>query len=424
MKLLWLVNIVLPEAADALVLPKRPGGSWLSAQIAALRPQLAAGRIQLTVLALSGKIKQLRSTQVEGVRYLVLPDRPGQYHQMFGKLLAAEQPDLIHIHGTEYPHSLVMLQLANPARVLVSVQGLASECARHYMDGLPARYRWRNPVKLLMKRLYAGDVIADAQRMMEKRGQCEQQALQLARHVAGRTRWDKACVQSVNPAAQYHHCGEVLRQGFYKADIWEPENCRRQSIFVSQAFYPIKGVHLLLEQMPAILQRCPDAHLYIAGQLPYTLPVPGTRPIIDFFFEYQGYLRRLCRKHGLETRVTWLGPLDATKMQEAYLAANVFLNPSSVENSPNSVAEAMLLGVPVIASDVGGVADMLADGAEGDLYPAEKAHCLPEMVQRIFADDARSAALGRAARTRALQTYDVNTVTDGLLALYGEILHG
>ena len=55
-------------------------------------------------------------------------------------------------------------------------------------------------------------------------------------------------------------------------------------------------------------------------------------------------------------------------MRQAYLEADVFLLPSQSENSPNSLGEAMLLGLPCVASNAGGIPDMLADGQEGLLY--------------------------------------------------------
>ena len=59
----------------------------------------------------------------------------------------------------------------------------------------------------------------------------------------------------------------------------------------------------------------------------------------------------------MEDKIEFLGRLSAEGMKQAYLDANVFVMPSTIENSPNSLGEAMLLGVPCVAADVGGVAE-------------------------------------------------------------------
>ncbi len=64
----------------------------------------------------------------------------------------------------------------------------------------------------------------------------------------------------------------------------------------------------------------------------------------------------------MRSKIHFLGSLDAEKMKQAYLDANVFVLPSTIENSPNSLGEAMLLGVPCVAADVGGVTDLLHAG--------------------------------------------------------------
>ncbi len=422
MKVLWLSNVILPAAAEVLGLPPQVGGGWLTGQIEALAPCIEAGEIELCVLAPNPKLGETRRGRAGGVGYIATPGGEGRDEAAFAAVLAEEKPELVHVFGTEYPHNHRMLRLAGAERTVVSIQGLASAVALHYTDGLPARYRRRNPVKMLMKHLYAAGVIADEQRQFALRGAGEAEMLRAARHVIGRTSWDEACLWLLNPDAAYHHCAEVLRAPFYGAESWDAAACRPHSIFLSQAYYPVKGAHLVLEQLPEILRRWPDARVTIAGQKPYSLGLPGTRWLVDFFFEYQGYLKKLCRRLGVENKVEWLGPLDAEGMKAAYLAANVFLCPSAIENSPNSLAEAMALGMPVIASRVGGVDSLLRHGEEGLLYPAAESYLLPRLLAEVFASPDATARRGAAARRHALETHDREAVTRRLLDIYREVL--
>lgn len=123
--------------------------------------------------------------------------------------------------------------------------------------------------------------------------------------------------------------------------------------------------------------------------------------------EYPQYLRKLIQKHHLEAHVLFQGTLSAQEMQKAYRRAHVFALPSSIENSPNSLGEAMLLGVPCVAADVGGVKQMMTDEKEGLLYQGDSPAMLAYAIDRIFTEDALASRLSEASRKRALADFDV-----------------
>ena len=77
-----------------------------------------------------------------------------------------------------------------------------------------------------------------------------------------------------------------------------------------------------------------------------------------------------------KVNVRFLGPFDAPAMRDRYLRTHVYVSPSTIENSPNSVGEAMLLGCPVVSSNVGGVSDLLYHGKEGFLYQTSAPYML------------------------------------------------
>ena len=269
-----------------------------------------------------------------------------------------------------------------------------------------------------MKELLDKSNIVHQRAEMEERGAYEIEALRKARHVIGRTEWDEACTCQINPDIVYHHCNESLRESFYH-HAWDIEKCQRHSIFVSQSNYPLKGFHMMLEAMPYILAAWPDAHLFTTGTKP-ARPKTLRRKLARR--SYPQYILELLEKYGLEDHVTFLGQLSEEEMCRRYLRSNVFVSPSSIENSSNSIGEAMLLGLPVVSSDVGGVKDFLRHGENGYLYPFDAPYMLAYYVCRAFKDEAEAVRCGAEARKKALMIYDRKTNLEQTVSIYRTIV--
>ena len=129
----------------------------------------------------------------------------------------------------------------------------------------------------------------------------------------------------------------------------------------------------------------------------------------------------LTKKYHLEDKITFLGKLTPEGMKEQYLRANVFTLPSTVDNSPNSLGEAMILGTPCVAADVGGVSTMLSHGREGFLYPSSDPGMLAYDICRVFAMEDQAEALGAAAAGHAVKTHDPEKNLADLLEIYRQL---
>ena len=123
------------------------------------------------------------------------------------------------------------------------------------------------------------------------------------------------------------------------------------------------------------------------------------------------------------TAVQYTGPLDAAAMRQAYLDADLFLLPSYSENSPNSLGEAMLLGLPCVASAAGGIPDMLQSGVQGMLYGAAGDDAaLSAAILQVLALPDHGTALGTAAQIRARVTHDAAKNTAQMIEIYRKVL--
>ena len=96
-------------------------------------------------------------------------------------------------------------------------------------------------------------------------------------------------------------------------------------------------------------------------------------------------------------RVRFLGPLGRDDVLRLFAAADAAVLPSAWENFPHAVVEALAVGTPVVATDVGGVAEVVRDGENGLLVPAGDAAALAEAVARLLADPELRSRLARAA---------------------------
>ena len=307
-----------------------------------------------------------------------------------------------------------MVNTCRKEKVVISIQGLVSIYARYYMACLPAKVQKRFTLRDFIKQ----DNLKQQQRKFINRGEIEIEVLHEVKHIIGRTTWDQACTYQINPEAKYHFCNETLRDEFYKYS-WDINNCEKHSIFVSQGTYPIKGLHFMLEAMPLILKRFPDTKLYVGG---HSIIKTDTLKDKIKISSYGKYIKENINKNNLQNNVVFTGILDEKQMCERYLKSHVFVCPSSIENSPNSLGEAMILSVPCVASDVGGVIDLLTHKEEGFVYQTDAPYMLAHYVCEIFACDEFAVQLSEKAREHALKTHDRETNTKQLIAIYESII--
>ena len=396
--------------AKRMNLPKVVVGGWMYSAAKALMQSDASITLAVATVYSGATFEEC---QIDGVHYFLLPRGRGsakhleecwrRVNNMFG-------PDVVHLHGTESPYGLAFLNCCPEVTAVASIQGLVSCIAPYYLAGLST---WDVLSTITPRDIIRGTLWRE-QRRFERSGEYEREIIRRLHHIIGRTSWDRAHALAINPRIIYHHCNETLRDVFY-TKVWSYDYCHPHTIFVSQAGYPIKGVHQLLKAMPLILAQYPDARIYVAGgdvtkssDLKSRLTISG----------YGNYLRRLIRRYGLRDKVEFVGVLTEEQMCSRYLRSNVFVCPSAIENSPNSLGEAQLLGVPCVASYVGGVADMMT-GDEQSLYRYEEVEMLASKICDVFA---LSRTPNLAGRQRALCRHDAVANAQRLAAIYKLLL--
>lgn len=412
MKILWLGSIMLPRIAEAEHCEAAVHNGWLI-QLADIVSSLPD-----TELLYLFPGERERRGQCGALSYVGLPEKlrcrdEETYICRLVELIQEENPDVMHIWGAEFKHSYPFMEAAVRAgmqkRVAVSIQGLLSVYAKDYTAFLPQYVVNSYTLNSLIKGNIRG-----GQKGFERGGRRETALLQRAHHIIGRTDWDRAAAWAINPSAVYHHNYETLRESFYSG-AWSYEQCEKHSLFCSQSHYPIKGLHLTLQALALVKREYPDVFLYVGGQDITRMPFWRITP-------YRRYLRQLIEKLDLQNHVKFTGFLTAEQMKERYLRSNVFVSASSIENSSNSIGEAMLLGTPVVSSCVGGILSLMEHGREGLLYPASEVNMLAYHICTLFAAPDYATSLSQAARRRAAKIHDGSANAAQLMKIYAEIV--
>lgn len=414
MNILWITNILFPEASAKFAGQNelKATGGWL---LGAARMLEQVEGINLSVAAVSTLVRKLEVVKGEKITYYVLPYGKGNqaynkdYEPLWREVKAVAKPDVVHLHGTEYTHGLAYIQACGSDNMVVSIQGMKS-AYYYYYYGLT---KWNIYSHLTLHDAIKGSIVKE-QNNFKSQGEYEKEIIRSVKHIIGRTSWDRANTWAINPNAKYHFCNETLRSEFYDESRWNYDSCRKHTIFLSQASYPIKGLHQVLNALPIVLQHYPDTQVRIAGN-----DITNTKGLRNRlrFTGYGSIIKSLIKKHHLNEHITFTGALTAQEMKQEYINCNVFVCPSTIENSPNSLGEAQILGTPVIASYVGGIPDMMK-GDEEHLYRFEEVNMLAEKICRLFADEDKQVDMVEVAKLRHNQEENAKA----LISIYNEVV--
>jgi glycosyltransferase involved in cell wall biosynthesis len=171
---------------------------------------------------------------------------------------------------------------------------------------------------------------------------------------------------------------------------------RRVSVVAN--LYPRKGVDILIDAAPEVLRHFPDARFDVVGDGPErpNLLARATAQGVAAAFTFSGYDENV-----------------AQHLQDA----DIFVLPSHTEAFPNAVLEAMCAGLPIIASGVGGLRELIDDGRTGLLVPSGDPRALAHSVCQLMADRALGERLGTTA-SQEVQRYSFNQMASSFELLY------
>ncbi|MCR4990998.1 MAG: glycosyltransferase family 4 protein [Lachnospiraceae bacterium] len=423
MKILWVVNIMLPEIAKHLGLPYSNREGWLTGIFGEFLKK--KDEFSLCV-AFPADDKDLVGTKfdIDGIECRAFYEdlsHPEYYVKelegVFKKMIKEVDPDVMHVSGTEFPHALSAVRaFNNKNRTVISIQGICRKIAEDYMAMLPSNVSCSISFRDLVRK----DWMRVQRRKFYLRAVSETEALRLSGNVIGRTSFDREAVTGINEEIRYFCVNETMRPEFYEGS-WDVDKASKHTIFTGQGDYPIKGLHFLIKACGLLVKKYPDLTLRIAGN---SIIESGTFKQRLKLPSYGKYLRKLISENGLEGHVVTTGPLKADEMKNEYLSSSVFVLPSYIENSPNTLAEAMLLGVPVVTSDAGGIKDMISE-EEGFIFERGNYEQMAGLIKKVWESEDNDPLIIRnlvkKCRDRAFSQHNGEKNLEELFKVYEEI---
>ena len=383
------------------------GGGWISSLAAALssRPDVKLA-IAYPVCSNAGGDE----TEADGILRIPLP-KPNVGFGRLGRFFALERqdlvlletarkvvqefrPDVVQVFGLESVFGLLAGDIDVP--LALHLQGLLGPCLNAWVP--PGCRMWDyvvaqgwNPMRiaLRLRSLAFNQHIAKRERRILKRLQ----------FVLGRTEWDRQYCSLFAPQARYFQCGEILRPEFYEKGSWSPPSSVLLVSILSTPLY--KGHDTVLKTARGLMESgCKSFEWRVFG-------------VNDFRFAE--------RKTGIRARdvnVRPMGVATAAQLRDELLSCSVYVHPSYIDNSPNSVCEAQILGVPVVATNVGGIPSLFSPEQRLRLVPANDPFSMAFRVREALSSPDFFIADYDACRAR----YDPAAVSERLMEIYRDIL--
>lgn len=262
------------------------------------------------------------------------------------KELAVIKPDLVHAHGTENQYGLAAMRSGYP--YLLSIQGIIAE----FNKTDPSAYF---------------DIMQPKEELVVKK----------SRYFTCRTHFDTSFVQRLNPHAKIFDIPEAMNPIFFKEQWSVPEEYR--VLFIGGGLRR-KGLHELIEAMGVVVKSIPEASVDVVGACSLA---------------QQEILHKMANEYGVPIR--FHGFMNAESIAQLHRQCRLFVLCSSNENSPNTLAEAMVSGMPVVSYNVGGVSSMFSDGDSGVLVKPHDVNSLAEKIYKLLDSRELSQRMGNKA---------------------------
>lgn len=312
--------------------------------------------------------------------------------------------DIIYVFGSEYPFGLISSQTSCP--VVIHIQGFALVVLKKWFSALSRwqQFHYSNLKDFLLLQGSFYDYY-----IFKKRAEREAIILKNCKYFIGRTSFDKRIVALLSPNSTYFHCEEFIRREFF-INRW---NCPIEDKVICVSILKgttYKGIELLIEAS-LLLKKYSSSFVEFR-----VCGVQGNEEFISI-------LKKKYKKKFNFSKIKFLGKLDTSELVNQLCNSNIYIHPSYLENSPNSICEAMALGMPIIATNVGGISTLIEDEVDGILVQEGEPFSLAGAIVDLTNNYEKAKQLGCNARRKALKRHQPNDILKDLLEIYNKIIY-
>lgn len=317
------------------------------------------------------------------------------------------KPDIIHIHGTENSFLCIIEKTTIP--IVVSIQGNLTVYNYKFFSGFHGKHLRKKDSKITFKNLLFGwNSYIKGYKTMTKMSMVESKHLKNANHIIGRTDWDRRITRILAPNSKYLQGEEMLREGFYQS-LWDdPYSHGKIKLFTTNGNNYYKGFETVCYSLHLLNESGLDVEWRVAGVTKDSL------------------INKITRKHlgknYPEKGLVLLGSLHEDELIKNLQNSHIYIMPSHIENSPNNLCEAMILGMPCIATFAGGTSSMMKDGEEGILVQDGDPWVMAGAIVELLNNPEKAIEMGQNARARALARHDKETISKNLIEVYKSIV--
>ena len=320
----------------------------------------------------------------------------------FKKIISDFKPDIIQIFGTEKPFGLVAKVTHVPT--IIHLQGLINP----YLNALlPPGY---SKLDFFLSKGFKPYYIIKNVRdylALKKSAIREQKIFSECKYFLGRTHWDRAICKILAPNSSYFYCGEILRPEFSLVQGNIKRDGSQKTTIVSTISDPLyKGADMILKTANVLKDTM---------NLEFEWLVFGVKNI-DFASSKLAI-------EGPSNGVKIKGVVSVEDLITSLSTATAYVHPSYIDNSPNSICEAQVLGVPVVACNVGGVSSLISHSESGFLSPANDPFMLAYYIKYLIENPDLRDQISRNAHSIAIKRHNPSTVIGDLFKVYRKILN-
>lgn len=313
------------------------------------------------------------------------------------------KPDVIHIFGTEWG----LGEISNYTDIPVVIHMMG--CVAPYLNAsYPPSYNIIDSIRGANFNLIKIYQILRTIHYNKTWIEAEQNNFKAVCNYMGRTLWDKAMCELFHPNCNYFHCNEALRPAFITDNrVWSPPASKTLMLLTIGCTTHWKGMDTILKTANILKRRGMSFEWKIVGKFPKYLK------------------KEIEKKESLkfeECNVKVLGFVKPEKLVPLLLSSNIYVHTAYIDNSPNTICEAQYLGVPIIATYVGGLPSLIDNGIDGVLVPANAPYRLAYEVIQLSSDTERQLKYSAESISKAHDRHNQDNIYKELLACYKSII--